>query len=248
MIASSQLRSGSRISLPREHGGYLALLAAAVSGIAIAPRPWAALGVGLVVTSAFLLRGPVERASHAPLRAWDAPMSGLLVGVGFGGVWLAGPDWPAPMLLLALGLPACTAWARRHRLGRHPGFELLSMAGLGVAGGAVAWFGGASAPTAAALALVLGLHAGLSVPLVRHRVRKQSSSRSWLFPAAAALLAVALAVVVLGEPYLVLALVPRTVQLTFCAVWRRPRTSRARTIGFMCSRRTRSPSSSPTRA
>lgn len=153
MIASSQLRSGSRISLPREHGGYLALLAAAVSGIAIAPRPWAALGVGLVVTSAFLLRGPVERASHAPLRAWDAPMSGLLVGVGFGGVWLAGPDWPAPMLLLALGLPACTAWARRHRLGRHPGFELLSMAGLGVAGGAVAWFGGASAPTAAALAL-----------------------------------------------------------------------------------------------
>src|SRR6185437_11729832 len=148
---------------------------AAIAAVIVAAHREAAVGLDLVIASAFLARGAIERvAIGAPLRAWDGRWCALLVAIG--GIGLAIAMRAAPAIALAtLGLGAIAligaTLARRARLQRSPYVEQAGLAALGASSGLAAWAGGAAHAIAIALGAVLAAHAASSVPIVRAAVR-----------------------------------------------------------------------------
>jgi hypothetical protein len=198
-----------RISLPREHGGYLTIGGATAAGMWLAPAPLAAFGVGLALAASFFARGPIESRCARPL---DLVALGGYATLAMVGALLA----KQPLVLLLAGaLVGVSAWVRARKSHRESGFELSSMAGLGAAAGPIALAGGASPGTALIASLVVGTHAALSVPLVRTELRpRERDLRSGADALAAlGLTTCAATVSALGMPLAALALVPRALHL-----------------------------------
>lgn len=209
-----------RLSLPGEHGAHLTLAAAVVTAALLSGHPVPALAMALVLTMAFLARGPLERmAVRLPLRSWDRPaLAGMVIlaGAGSAGVMLEGPGpWSFLGLPAALLAAAGAFAARRTRHHRAVGLEVVAMGSLGASAGLIALCGGVAPPRAVGLALVLGAHAAASVLLLRTRLRPRARAgrRLALLEATALVALAALGLVALGLPVMMLALVPRAVQI-----------------------------------
>lgn len=208
-----------KLSLPHEHGGYLTLVGASLASALVSPDPIAAIGVGVAVTAAFLARGALDRvAVRAPLHGWDGVALLVLAAAAAGGIALAargGEVWALVTIALCAAMVIGSMLVRRAHKQRHAGFELVAMTGLGGSAGLGALAAGASAETATVIAVIIGTHAGLAVPLVRTEVRRRerhhrpqavAGSALWLLTATAA-------VAVLGRPIVALAFVPRAAQI-----------------------------------
>jgi hypothetical protein len=206
----------SRLSLPREHGGYLTLGAAAVAGVCTAPSRWAAIGLAVAVAAAFFARAPVERWRRPA--SWDRVVLGGYALALAAGVALAARVRPMAALVaavLALALVGASLWARSSRLQRDARFELVGMTALGASAGAVAFAGGASPHAATLVAVILGAHAASSVLLVRSELRPVERAHSERARAAAlAWIALGAALAAsLGPLRVALALMPRLAHL-----------------------------------
>ena len=206
------------ISLPREHGGYVTLAGVSIVAAVAAQDALAAAGAVVVLGAAFFARAQVERrAAGLPLRSGDPAALAALTVLAGAGAWLAGRMVPW-FALAAVGtagaILAGALWARRHRLHRSAAFELLGMTGLGASSALAALAGGAPARTAAVVGLVLGVHAGLSVPLVRGALRRGKRPARARGPILLAVLAATVAaLILLGSAPAALALTPRVVQV-----------------------------------
>ncbi|HEY7957699.1 MAG TPA: YwiC-like family protein [Polyangia bacterium] len=203
------------LSIPHEHGAYLTIAGAAVAGAWVAPSPLASIGVAIALAAGFFARGPIE--TRAPKR-WDRlALAIYALGIA-GGAALAG--WARPRLALAAlamaAIPPAAAFAaRRMRRLRGLGFELLGMGALGASAGPIALAGSAPYKLSALLALVIGVHAALAVPLVRTELRRRERPRAsrienW---AMGALAATASLTIFVGPARLALALAPRALHL-----------------------------------
>lgn len=209
-----------KVTLPREHGGYLTAVGAGMAGALVGPAFLPALGTGVALTAAFLARGPADRLGlRMPLGRWDPWLLALLGSIIISGaVSVALTNGPVAGLVTtaaALGVIAASISARRARSHRAMTFELGGMACLGGSAGLGAWASGASSTTAATLAVVLGTHAALSVPLVRTELRRRERSRS-LGADLATLVSLAVAAgiaLTLGHPEGAAGLLPRTLQV-----------------------------------
>jgi hypothetical protein len=218
----------TRLSLPREHGGSLTVAAAAIVAAALAPAPAAAIGVALAVAAAFFARGPIDRAAaRVALREWDVPWLALLgvflaAGMVLSAVrsaWLA-----AATLALCAVMVVGSALARTARLQRSILLEVLGMSALGGSAGLALVAAGASPSLSATAAIVLAVHAGISVPLVRSELRRRerAAGRRSVGIAALAVLGGAALVVALGHPFGALALGPRAAHLAVRAAGEPP--------------------------
>jgi hypothetical protein len=193
----------TRVSLPGEHGAYLTLAGGALAAAMVAPAPLPALGAAVAMVMAFLARGPIERrARGAAPREWDAAALVAMVGLAVAGALIAGV--PA-LLLAAAAVPVAAFAARRSRRMRTEAFEIAAMGALGASAGLAAWCGGLAVGAAAAVGVVLGVHAATSVAVVRGAVR----GRGGLLWAAVAVGAAAVAVVAVGQALCAVALLPR---------------------------------------
>jgi YwiC-like protein len=204
-----------RVSLPREHGAWLVLAGAVVTGVSLAPRPGPALGAAVVVAVAFVARAIAERvAVAAPLRAWDRSWSVALLAIGGAAtaeVAMARLALGAALAAGAIAMVVGAALVRRGRRHRDPMVELVALGGLGGSAGVVAFAGGAAIVTAALAGAVLALHAAGAVPLVRAAVRgRRVAGVPWLLGLG---VAVAVAAAIAQRAPVALALAPRMLQL-----------------------------------
>ena len=162
----------ARFPFPREHGGYLTLGGAALAGVLLATAAAPAVGFALALSGGFFARGPFERS--APWGRADAVLLSLSsVAVVFG-AWLAaraGNVFGIAAGSAALAIVGGAWWARHTREHRAARFEIAAMAILGGAAGPIALAGGLPVRSSLALAIVLGVHAAVSVPLVRSELR-----------------------------------------------------------------------------
>jgi hypothetical protein len=204
------------ISFPHEHGGGVVAVGATLSAALVAPEPSRAVAVGICVAASFLARGPVDRlAARKPLARFDGTLLAALAILAGAALVLLG--WAAAGVTLG----ACTviigasAIARRTRKHRDVRVEIAGLAFLGATAGLAALLGGASTARAAQLALVIGVHGALAVPLVRAELRPRELQHlgARLLPAAVVLGGLALVLVLAGAPRVVLALAPRAVHL-----------------------------------
>lgn len=199
------------LSLPHEHGGYLTIAGAAACGVALAQARGPALAVAAVTAAAFFARAPVEqlvRGKRARLDAAAVAALGVVVVVG---ALALGGAWAAIAGAVAAAIVAGSLAARRERVQRAAWFETLGMAALGASAGLIAIAGGLDVRDGAALAVVVGAHTGLAVPLVRAEVRprERALSRRAGAVALAVVTAAALALAVAGLGRFALALSPR---------------------------------------
>jgi hypothetical protein len=114
-------------------------------------------------------------------------------------------------LVIAAAIVSGSALARGARWQRTTWFETIGMTALGASAGLAALAGGAELRVAAALALVIGAHTGLAVPLVRSEVRprEREHARATARLALGALATVALVLALIGAGRLAIALLPR---------------------------------------
>jgi hypothetical protein len=227
------------LSLPREHGAHLTLAAAVVTATLSASQPVPALGMGIVLTMAFLARGPLERlaAGHA-LRAWDGPALGVMLGLAGVGALVVGLEVPGVWWLGAVAaaatVPAGAYLARRASLHRAAALEFVAMGALGASAGLAALCGGMAPARAIGLAAVLGAHAAVSVPMLRTEIRKRArvGRRGALLAAAGLLALVGAGLCGLGYPAMTLALVPRAAQIGLALLEARPAPRRPQALGL----------------
>ena len=199
--------------LPREHGAWLTLMAATVAGLLLAMEPAPAIGASLVLAAAVVLRASADRVAMGRglrLREWLG--AGVVAGIGIGALSLS-PGLAAAVL--GVLIIAASAWASRGRRRRALALELVAMTALGGSAGVISFAGRAPLLDAVALAVVLGVHAGASVPMVRVRLRAaaREHTSSWALQVGAALVLAAACLAVLGRPAAALALVPRSLSL-----------------------------------
>lgn len=222
-ITTLRPRRAPRLSWPREHGGYLTVLGATLAAVLGAPAAGPAAGVGLALAAGFFARGAVDRlAIGAPLRRWDGAALAVAGALALAGLGLVGSQRPAPAAAVGIVIVAmlvASAVARRRRRQRSAAFELAGMAAMGASAGLGAAAGDAPLGAAAALAVIVGTHAAVSVPLVRTALRPQERAATSRALAAAALALVAGAVLVaaLGRPRAAWAFAPRAVELAWRA-------------------------------
>ncbi len=202
------------LSLPHEHGGYLTLLGGGVAAALLAPRPLAAIGVGLVLAAAFFAREALVKRAR-----WDDAFLVVLGVAAAAGVGLAGWAWGGLAAACAAAILAAFLLARRARQHRAAWFEWVGMAAMGGAAGLEAAAGGATWPRAAALGLLLAAHVGASVPVVRTQLRKRERTQAPRADAVALGVVAAAAAVLAatGFPAIAVALAPRAAHLG----WRR---------------------------
>jgi hypothetical protein len=199
------------LSLPHEHGGYLTIAGAAFAGVALAHARAPALAVSAVVTAAFFARAPVEQL----VRRRGAPLDGaavvVLTGIVLASALALADAWASITLAVAAAIVAGSALARRARSHRATWFEALGMAALGASGGLAARAGGADLRVAFVLALVVGVHTCLAVPLVRSEVRprERMRARGASIVALGLVVAAALLLVLVGSGRCSIALLPR---------------------------------------
>jgi hypothetical protein len=199
------------LSLPHEHGGYLTIAGAAAAGVALAHARGPALAVGAITAAAFFAHAPVEQLARGRGARWDGAAVAALAAVVGGGALALDGAWAAVALAIAGAIVAGSALARRARVQRSPWFETFAMAALGACAGLIAVAGGAQARLAVGLAIVIGTHAGVAVPLVRAEVRPRERDRARV-AAHVALAAVGVAaslLLLLGVGRLAVALLPR---------------------------------------
>lgn len=227
----------TRMSLPHEHGGYIALAGSSVTATVIAPSLAPAFGVALAVAMGFCARGPVERmAARLALRAWD-PVALLVMGLvaGFGIFLVATTSllYALAGAAVALSIPFIGYVARRSRKQRHELFELVGMTFLGGSAGVIALAGGTSLATAAIAGGVLAVHAGTSIPIVRTELRRGERSRATLatVTSAIALVCAGGLILLVGAALTVLALLPRTLHL-FVRLYSGPSEARPMMVGI----------------
>ncbi|MGZ3405969.1 MAG: YwiC-like family protein, partial [Polyangia bacterium] len=201
------------LSLPHEHGGYLTIVGAAAAGVTLAHARGPALAVGAVVAAAFFARAPVEQLWRGRGARLDGAAVTALIAVVLGGALALGGAWAAIALAIATAILSASALARRTRWQRSAWFETIGMAALGASAGLVAMAGGAGVELGATLAIVVGTHTGLAVPLVRSelrpRERAQARGAGWI--ALGVLATAALALTLLGSGRFTIALLPRAV-------------------------------------
>ena len=199
------------LSLPHEHGGYLTIAGAAACGVALAPARLPALALAAVTAAAFFARAPVEQLARGRGARLDGAFAALIAAVVVAGALALGGAWVAVALGLAVAIVCGSLWARRGRWQRSAWFETLGMAALGASAGLIAVGGGVAIGRAAAVALVLGAHTGLAVPLVRAelRPRERALGRRAAVFALAVLAAAALALALAGAGRFAVALAPR---------------------------------------
>ncbi len=205
-----------RVALPKEHGGYLTLVGAAVAGVLLSPSPLAAVGVALALTAAFFSRGPLEkraRSTTADVVLLATCVLALIAGTSL--TARASHGAAAAVFITAGFLVGVSSLARRARAQRSAGFELLAMGLLGGAAGRIAFIGGASLSVALPLAIMLSVHAGSSVLLVRTELRPQERARAARVDQilAAVLIVTAVVMISLGTPKVALALSPRVTHI-----------------------------------
>ncbi len=206
------------ISLPHEHGGTVTLAGVAVAAALAARDPFAALGVVVALAAAFFAHAPLERwAVRLPLRRRDPAALATLGALAAVGIWLAGrldPLFSWAAFTAGAAVLAGAIWARRSRFHRSAGFEAVALGGLGASSALATLAGGAPASTAVVMGLVLGVHAGLSVPLVRGALRKGKRATRAGGPALALILVATVATLIpLGAAPAALALTPRAIQV-----------------------------------
>lgn len=196
------------ISLPHEHGGYLTLLGATLAGTGLAEARGPALAVGVATLVAFFVRAPIEQLARCRGARRDGLLLVGLLALFALAVLLGGRLFA---LLPAVAVVAASGLARWARVGRKSWFEAAGMATLGASAGLMAVAGGAPVLTGVGLALVLGAHAGVAVPLVRAEVRPRERPRARRLGALCLLPLglVAAALAGLGLPLWGLALLPR---------------------------------------
>jgi hypothetical protein len=200
------------LSLPHEHGGYLTLAAATLAGVAIAAARAPALAVGAVAAAAFFARAPLEQLARHRAARWDVVALPSLAAVALGGAVAVGGWRAAAALAMAGAIVVASLAARRARSQRTVWFETVGMAALGASAGLIAVAGGAAWRAGAVLAIVLGTHAGVAVPLVRSEVRPRERARAGAAVRLGmlALVGAAALLVGLGAMPSTVALLPRT--------------------------------------
>lgn len=199
------------VAVPSEHGGWGLTLEPVLLGLLVAPSV-AGGALGGAALLAFLLRTPLKLAlvdrrrdrwlarSSLALRiaAVEATAVLLLAAVA----WRrAGTGWLAPVAL-AVPLVAVELWFDVRSRSRRLLPELCGAAGMGAVAAAVAVCGGAEAPVAAGLWLVLAGRVVGAIPFVRVRIlrlRRGSTATGSSDLGQAAAVTVA-AVAVLVEP------------------------------------------------
>ena len=200
------------LSLPHEHGGYLTIAGATAIAIALAPARGPALAVNAAVAAAFFARAPVEKLTRGRGARLDGIAVATLAAVVLVAALALGGIWAAAALVVASTIVCGSAFARNERWHRATWFETLGMGALGASAGLVALAGGVELRLSAAVALVIGVHTALAVPLVRSEVRPRERAHSrqaaWIALGALALCAIVLALA--GSGRLVIALAPRT--------------------------------------
>ncbi|HEX9104144.1 MAG TPA: YwiC-like family protein [Polyangia bacterium] len=209
------------LSLPHEHGGYLTIAGAAASGVALAHARGPALAVAAVTAAAFFARAPVEQLARNKGARLDGALVVALGAVVFGGALALGSGWAALALVVAAAIVCGSLVARRGRWQRAAWFETLGMAALGGSAGLIAVAGGADLGTGAALAIVVGVHTGLAVPLVRAEVRprERGLARRAGGIALAVVAAAATVLALAGLGRFALALAPRALHALSRATW-----------------------------
>jgi hypothetical protein len=225
--------SSSRVvSLPHEHGGYLTLAGATIAGVAVASAPATALAFGVVAIAAFFARAPLEQLALGRPAQRDRLALVVLVAVGLGGALFANRVSPlAAGAALGAGaaILSSSLAARYQRMHRSALFELAGMGALGASAGVIALVGGAPLRSGLVLALVVGVHTALAIPLVRTRVRRKERGRARQaeLSSLAALMATAFTLVAVGAPAATVALVPRALQLALRSQSRPPASAKA---------------------
>lgn len=223
------------VSLPHEHGGYLTLAGATIAGVAFASAHATAAAFGVVAIAAFFARAPLEQLALRRPAAHDRLALALLIAVALGAALLANATSPvAAAAALGTGAAIVTSSlaARYERWHRTALFELVGMGALGASAGVIAVVGGASLRVGFVLAVVLGVHTALAIPLVRTRLRKKERGRARQaeMSSLAALMAAAFTLVAVAAPGATLALVPRTLQIVARA--QPPRPMRPTAVGL----------------
>jgi hypothetical protein len=217
-LLPAEARVSRLVSLPHEHGGYLTLVGATVAGAAVAGAHSIALAVGFVAIAAFFARAPVEQlVVGRPARddRWLLALLTLAAGAAAFAVGTRSPWAAFASLAVAVAIVSGSLWARLGRTQRAAAFELVGMTALGALSGVIAIAGGAPPRTGVVVATVLGVHAGLAIPLVRTTLRRRERQRARRADLAAmlTLLAASIALVAFGAGRATLALVPRALHL-----------------------------------
>jgi hypothetical protein len=206
------------LSLPHEHGGYLTLLGGSVAAALLSPRPTVALAAAAAVIAAFFARGPIEKQllDGTPAR-WDRyafAVLALTVVAASTMAALRGGARALPAVAVPLAIVGAALSARRMRAHRSRPFELVAMAALGASTGCIALAGGTTWRVAAALAILLGVHAAAAVPLVRSELRPRERARAARDAGLAlGLVAVGAALLAMLSPPAAIAFAPRIAQL-----------------------------------
>jgi hypothetical protein len=217
------------LSLPHEHGAYLTLAGATIAGAAVGHAHADAVAFALVLAATFFARGPAEAMAVGRARRGDGIALTALTGVaGAAAGYLSRFDELAAVAAaaFAVAIIGCGLVARLVRQHRTYLFEIAGMAAVAASSGAIARVGGASARESLLLALVLAAHTTVAVPLVRAELRKRERERAGDARAIAAIVmaAAAFALLVADAPYLMAALLPRTVLVLLAPRARKPST------------------------
>src|SRR5262249_6616400 len=146
--------------------------------VALAEARVAAAAMGVAVVGAFFARGPVEQLGRArPARYDRAALLALAIVIAVASL-VAGQWRIAVAPAVAVMIIGASLVSRQRRVQRTVWFEAVGMAALGAVGALIALAGGAPSRTALCAALILAVHAGTAVPLVRAEARPRERPRA----------------------------------------------------------------------
>lgn len=167
--------------MPTEHGGWAFTLEPVLLGLLVV-YSWRGVLLGLIALLGFLLRTPlktvmVDRRRHRSLprtvmaRNVATVEAMMLVGL-LGVVWIGSDRRFVVPLLMAVPLVAIEFWYDIRSRSRRLVPELAGTVGIGSVAAAVALIGGAPAPLAAGLWLVIAARSVSAVIFVRVQLRR----------------------------------------------------------------------------